>query len=46
MVQQFQFGGNVIEDPNTHLIIFLEIYDTIKINKISEDVIKLRLYLD
>ncbi|KAI3448699.1 hypothetical protein Pfo_005364 [Paulownia fortunei] len=32
MVQQNQFGESVVEDPNAHLAIFLEIYDTIKTN--------------
>ena len=44
MVQQFQFGGNVIEDPNAHLVTFLEICDTIKMNGVSEDAIRLRLF--
>ena len=44
MVQQSQFGGNVIEDPNAHLVIFLEIYDTIKMNGVSENAIRLRLF--
>ncbi|XP_022883666.1 uncharacterized protein LOC111400483 [Olea europaea var. sylvestris] len=32
MVQQNQFGGAAIEDPNAHLGSFLEICDTVKMN--------------
>ena len=44
MVQQSQFGGNAVEDPNSHLVTFLEICDTIKMNGVSDDAIKLRLF--
>ena len=44
MVQQSQFGDNVVEDPNAYLATFLEICDTIKMNEVSEDVIRLRLF--
>ncbi|XP_071900972.1 uncharacterized protein [Coffea arabica] len=44
MVQQFQYGGNATEDPNSHLSAFLEICDTIKFNGVSDDAIKLRLF--
>ncbi|XP_052177527.1 uncharacterized protein LOC127791584 [Diospyros lotus] len=44
MVQQGQFGGNPTEDPNEHLANILEICDTIKMNGISEDAIRLRLF--
>ena len=44
MVQQSQFGGNAVEDPNAHLATFLEICDTIKMNGVSEDAIRLRLF--
>ncbi|XP_068649564.1 uncharacterized protein [Aristolochia californica] len=44
MVQQAQFSGSPTDDPNIHLAMFLEIYDTIKINGVTEDTIRLRLF--
>jgi len=44
MVQQSQFGGSPMEDPNLHLSMFLEVCDTLKINGTSTDVIRLRLF--
>ena len=41
MVQQEQFGGGLAEDPNQHLANFLEICDTIKMNGVSDDAIRL-----
>jgi len=43
MVQQSQFGGSPMEDPNFHLSIFLEVRDTLKLNGVSTDAIRLRL---
>lgn len=43
MVQQNQFGGSPLEDPNIHLAMFLEVCDSVKINGVSEDTIRLRL---
>ena len=42
MVQKNQFGGSAVEDPNLHLRMFLEIPDTIKINGVSKEAIRLR----
>ena len=44
MVQQNQYGGLPHEDPNVHLATFMEIADTVKMNGVTEDVIKLRLF--
>ncbi|XP_022852858.1 uncharacterized protein LOC111374418 [Olea europaea var. sylvestris] len=44
MVQQNQFGGAPTEDPNAHLGSFLEICDTVKMNCVTEDAIRLRLF--
>uniref|UniRef100_A0A803N3K9 Uncharacterized protein n=1 Tax=Chenopodium quinoa TaxID=63459 RepID=A0A803N3K9_CHEQI len=42
IVQQDQFGGSPVECPLEHLANFLEKCDTIKINGVSEDAIRLR----
>ena len=44
MVQQAQFSGSPLDDPNIHLTMFLEIYDTLKMNGVTEDTIRLRLF--
>jgi len=44
MVQQYQFGGSPMKDPNLHLPIFLEVCDTLKLNEVSTDAICLRLF--
>ncbi|KAK5772496.1 hypothetical protein PVK06_048785 [Gossypium arboreum] len=45
MIQQFvQFDGLQDEDPNVHLTNFLEFCDTFKINGVSDDAIRLRLF--
>ncbi|KAK8957227.1 hypothetical protein KSP39_PZI000978 [Platanthera zijinensis] len=45
MVQQYvQFDGLQDEDPNAHISNFLEICDTFKINGVSDDAIRLRLF--
>lgn len=38
MMQQNQFGGILIDDPNLHLEAFLEFYETLKFNGASIDV--------
>ena len=44
MVQQNQYGGLPHKDPNVHLETFLEIADTVKMNGVTEDVIRMRLF--
>ena len=44
MVQESQFGGSPMEDPNLHILVFLEVCDTLKINGASTDVIRLCLF--
>ncbi|XP_022893877.1 uncharacterized protein LOC111408340 [Olea europaea var. sylvestris] len=44
MVQQNQFGGAPTKDPNAHLGSFLEICDTVKMNRVTENAIQLRLF--
>ena len=44
MVQQNQYQGLAHEDPNVHLTTFLEICDTVKMNGVTEDVIRMRLF--
>ncbi|XP_073317249.1 uncharacterized protein [Primulina huaijiensis] len=44
MVQQNQFAGTATVDPHVHLRTFLEITDTVKINNVPDDNIRLRLF--
>ena len=44
MVQQHQFIGNPSEDPNEHLGRFLRMENTLKLNGVNPDVIKLQLF--
>ncbi|XP_073139096.1 uncharacterized protein [Henckelia pumila] len=45
MIQNtLQFGGSVIDEPYVHITNFMEICDTFKIQGVSDDVIRLRLF--
>jgi len=44
MVQRSQFGRTPLEDPNLHLLVFLELCDTLKLNGAFSDAIGLRLF--
>ena len=44
MVQQHQFTGHPTEDPNEHLGRFLRIANTVKLNGVRLEVIKLHLF--
>ena len=44
MVQQHQFTGHPSEDPNEHLGRFMRMADTMKLNGVRPDVIKLQLF--
>ena len=39
-----QFGGLPNDDPNDHLVSFLEICDTFKYTGVTDDAIRLRLF--
>ena len=41
MVQQNQFGGSPLKEPNVHLAMFLEICNTVKMNVVTKDSIQL-----
>ena len=44
MVQQNQFIGHPSEDPNEHLGRFMRMENTVKLNGVRPDVIKLQLF--
>ena len=44
MIQNIQFIGFLNEDLNTHISNFLELCDTVKYNRVSDNAILLRLF--
>jgi len=44
IVQQSQFGGTLLENLNVHLSVFIEACDTLKLNGVYSDAIRLRLF--
>ena len=44
MVQQHQFIGHPSEDPNEHLGRFLRMVNTVELNGVNPDIIKLQLF--
>ena len=44
LLQGIQFHGLAHEDPNAHILNFLEVCDTVKYNGVSNDAIRLRLF--
>ena len=44
MVQQHQFTGHPSDDPNEHLGSFMRMANTVKLNGVRLDVIKLQLF--
>ena len=45
MVQQSQFGRTSLEDPNLHFSVFLEVCDSLNLNRVSSDTNQLCLFL-
>ena len=44
LLQGIQFHGLAHEDPNAHILIFLEVCDIVKYNGVSDDAIRRRLF--
>ena len=44
MVQQHQFTGHLSEDPNEHMGRFMRMANTVKLNGVRPEVIKLQLF--
>ena len=44
IVQQHQFTGHPCEDPNEHMGRFFRMENTLKLNRVRPDVIKLQLF--
>ena len=45
MLQNIQFHELASENPNTHLTNFIEVYDTTKYNGVTDEALRLRLFL-
>ena len=44
MCRDLSFGGGAMDDPDSHLASFVEIFDTFKANGVSEEVVRLKLF--
>ena len=44
MVQKHQFTGHPFEDPNEHMGRFMRMANTVKLNEVRPEVIKLQLF--
>ena len=44
LLQGIQFHRLAHEDPNAHILNILEVCDTVKYNRVSDDAIRLRLF--
>ena len=44
MLHNIQFHGLPSENPNAHLTIFSEVYDTVKYNGVTEEALRLCLF--
>ena len=44
MLPNIQFHGLPSENSNAHLISFIEVYDTVKYNGVTEEALRLRLF--
>ena len=44
MIHNIQFHGLPSENPNAHRTSFIEVYDTVKYNEVTEEALILRLF--
>ena len=44
ILHNIQFHGLPSENPNAHLTTFIEVYDTVKYNGVTEEALRLRLF--